>query len=296
MAVNSADDVLDPIVFGDNQFFGVNHMSEEKARAQLMRFSDDQAIIDTLDEAYRAGLRTFMCTTHDRMEGICDYFRDNAERYPDYRFYPCMPYAHKYANAVTEHGILGALQRFLPTGRGVQALIQGGTSLVSKDVEEMGRLLVDAEMQMFRGLNTPVVFIQNVVTDLLLGLRFQGAFRVFADHVRDAYGAEPGFITMNLPLLLERLKEEGIENPIVCANINKIGFRMSGGVEAYEALIEANTFRPMAMSVFASGAIAPREALEYIAAQSNIRSFVFGASSASNIRSTVNTFNSLRGA
>jgi hypothetical protein len=296
MAVIASDDVLDPIVFGDNQFFGVNHMSEEKARAQLMRFSDDQAIIDTLDEAYRAGIRTFMCTTHDRMEGICDHFRRNAERYPDYRFFPCMPYAHKYANAVTEHGILGALQRFLPKGRGVQTLIQGGTSLVSKDVEEMGRLLVDAEMQMFRGLNTPVVFIQNVVTDLLLGLRFRGAFKVFADHVRDAYGAEPGFITMNLPLLLDRLGDEGIENPIVCANINKIGFRMSGGVDAYEALIDSNTFRPMAMSVFASGAIAPREALEYIAAQDNIRSFVFGASSASNIRSTVDTFRSLRDA
>ena len=29
-------------------------------------------------------------------------------------FYPCMPYAHKYANAVTEYGMLGALKHFLP--------------------------------------------------------------------------------------------------------------------------------------------------------------------------------------
>ena len=29
-------------------------------------------------------------------------------------FYPCMPYAHKYANAVTEDGMLGAVRRFLP--------------------------------------------------------------------------------------------------------------------------------------------------------------------------------------
>ncbi len=33
---------MDRILFGDNQFFGVNHMSEEKARAQLMRFKDDR--------------------------------------------------------------------------------------------------------------------------------------------------------------------------------------------------------------------------------------------------------------
>ena len=31
---------MDRILFGDNQFFGVNHMSEEKARAQSMKFRD----------------------------------------------------------------------------------------------------------------------------------------------------------------------------------------------------------------------------------------------------------------
>ena len=31
---------MDRLLFGDNQFFGVNHMSEEKARAQPMRFQD----------------------------------------------------------------------------------------------------------------------------------------------------------------------------------------------------------------------------------------------------------------
>ncbi len=52
---------------GDNQFFGVNHMSEEKARSQSIRFQDLSAIIDVLDIAYTLGIRTFMCTTHDRV-------------------------------------------------------------------------------------------------------------------------------------------------------------------------------------------------------------------------------------
>ena len=52
---------------------------------------------------------------------------------------------------------------------------------------------------MFAGLRTPVVFLQNVVVDLLLGLGLHEAFRIFADHVREAYRAEPAFITMNLP-------------------------------------------------------------------------------------------------
>ena len=35
-------------LFGDNQFFGVNHMSEEKARAQQMRFQTIDAIMSCL--------------------------------------------------------------------------------------------------------------------------------------------------------------------------------------------------------------------------------------------------------
>ena len=34
------ESLMDRLLFGDNQFFGVNHMSEEKARAQAMRFQD----------------------------------------------------------------------------------------------------------------------------------------------------------------------------------------------------------------------------------------------------------------
>ena len=130
---------MERILFGDNQFFGVNHMSEEKARAQAMRFQSLQSIIDVLDAAYEEGIRTFMCTTHDRVAEICDHFRVNAVRYPDYQFYPCMPYAHKYANAVTEHGMLEALRMFLPRDGAVSAMLKGGIALANKDVDTVMR-------------------------------------------------------------------------------------------------------------------------------------------------------------
>jgi hypothetical protein len=277
---------MDRILFGDNQFFGVNHMSEEKARAQQMRFQDLSAVIEVLDAAYAEGIRTFMCTTHDRVAEICDHVRAHPERYPDYQFYPCMPYAHKYANAVTEHGMIEALRQFLPSDGAVSAMLKGGVALANKDIATIMQLLIDAEMKMFHGLKTPVIFIQNVITDLLLGLGFDQCFRIFHDHVREKYGAEPGYITMNLPRLLDVLEKQGIDNPIVCANINKIGFRMCGGIETYEKAIATRRFRPVAMSVLASGAITPREAIEYVCAQPKIESIVFGASSRGNIRQT----------
>jgi hypothetical protein len=277
---------MDRVLFGDNQFFGVNHMSEEKARAQSMRFQDLQAIIDVLDAAYAEGIRTFMCTSHDRVAQICDHFRAHPEKYPDYQFYPCMPYAHKYANAVTEHGMIEALRMFLPQEGAVSAMLKGGIALANKDIEAIMQLLIDAEMKMFHGLRTPVIFMQNVITDLLLGLRMNECLSIFHDHVRERYGAEPGYITMNVPRLLDTLDALGIDNPIVCANINKIGFRMCGGVAAYEQAIANRRFRPVAMSILASGAIPPREAIEYVCAQSRIESMVFGASGRANIRQT----------
>jgi len=277
---------MERVLFGDNQFFGVNHMSEEKARAQAMKFQDIDEIINVLDIAYSEGINTFMCTTHDRVVEICEYFRNNQDKYPDYQFYPCMPYAHKYANAVTELGIQGALRMFLPEEGAVSALLKGGMSVARKDVDGLAQMMIDAEMKMFQGLRTPVIFLQNVVTDLLLGIGMKQAFRIFHDHVRAKYGAEPGFITMNLPRLLDVLDDVGIENPIVCANINKIGFRMCGGIQVYEETIETRRFRPIAMSVLASGAITPREAISYVCGQTRIESIVFGASSRANIRQT----------
>lgn len=277
---------LDRLLFGDNQFFGINHMSEEKARAQAMRFREIEAVIDVLDAAYEEGVRTFMCTTHERIALVCDHMRANPERYAEFAFYPGMPYAHKYANAVTENGMLGAVKRFLPEEGLFDAALRGGASLAKKDVEGLTTLLIDAEMKMFQGLRTPVIFLQNLVVDLLLGLGFKSAFRVFADHVRERYGAEPGFITMNLPLLLGVLDEVGIEDPVVCANINKIGFRMCGGLDAYETALREHRCRAIAMSVYASGAIPPAEAIEWVCSQPNIHSIVFGASSRANIRNT----------
>src|ERR1700709_2021244 len=101
--------MMDRLLFGDNQFFGVNHMSEEKARAQAMRFQEIDAVMSVLDDAYDAGIHTFMCTPHERIALVADRVRANPDRYPDYKFFPGMPYAHKYADAVTENGMLGAV-------------------------------------------------------------------------------------------------------------------------------------------------------------------------------------------
>ena len=278
---------MERILFGDNQFFGINHFSEEKARQQAMKFQDVGAILDVLQSALQAGVTGFMCTTHDTVGQIADEVRANPDRWRGFHFYPGMPYAHKYANAVTELGYVGTLKKVIPSGGMIDTLTRGTRALLGKDIESVMAMLVDAEMKMFDGLETPVIFLQNVVTDLILGLGAYDTFASFANYVQRRYKAEAGFFTMNLPKLLEALSSAGVQNPIVCANVNKAGFRMSGGIDAYRAATERYPARVIAMSVFASGGIPPREAIEWVTNEPYVESIVFGASGRANIENTV---------
>jgi hypothetical protein len=278
---------VERIFFGDNQFFGINHFSEEKARQQAMKFQDIGAILDVLQSALKAGVTGFMCTTHDTVGQIADAVRAHPEKWNGFRFYPGMPYAHKYANAVTELGYMGALKKFVPSGGMVDTLTRGTRAVLGKDVEAVMTMLVDAEMKMFDGLDTPIVFLQNVVTDLILGLGAHEVFASFARYVERRYRAEAGFFTMNLPKLLAALHSAGVENPIVCANVNKAGFRMSGGIDGYREAAARFPARVIAMSVLASGGIPPREAIGWVTGEPYVESIVFGASSRGNIENTV---------
>jgi hypothetical protein len=126
-----------------------------------------------------------------------------------------------------------------------------------------------------------------VVTDLLLGLGMTDVLKAFHDYVKKKYNADAGFITMNMPRLLDALEKAGVENPVICASINKAGFRMSGGLEVYEELLRTRKVRVVAMQVLAGGAISPREAIEYVCSLPNVESILFGASSQGNIEETV---------
>lgn len=266
---------MERILFGDNQFFAVNHISDEKSREQSIRFQDDMAIIRTLNYASDAGVNTFMCTTHDRISGICDYIRKNPEHYSGFKIYPCMPYAHKYANAVTELGIVGTLKEYVP-GNFFGSIFKGGVAYLSKDYISIMELLVDAEMKMFAKINTPVIFLQNVITDLLLGLGMKDVFKAFHNYVAKKYNAEAGYITMNMPKLLDMMDEIGIVNPIICTSINKAGFRMSGGKELYASVLKDRYVRVIAMQVLAGGLFRRKKQLNMFAICQMLNQYFLG--------------------
>ena len=286
---------IDTIVFGDNQFFGINHSSYLKAAESSRKFSSNEAIFAVYKEALELGVSAVMLNSNERAEGICDFFRARGSQVSEVAFYPSIPYPHKYANLVAELGIPRAAAHLFgasgKSGRGLVANIgDAGLGLITKDPVRLMRSLVDMEMTVFRGLNVNTVFLQNVVVDLLLGLDAGDLLSQYCEYIRRRYSASPGFITQNLPMLLDKFSRWGISEFVVCASFNSAGYLMSPSIDGYLRVRERtdrHRYKIMAMSVLASGALDPGAAYKFIGSQ-QIDSVVFGASNRKNIEASVN--------
>lgn len=290
-------EAIDNIVFGDNQFFGINHMSQEKAQKLAEKFYDFESICKVYDYAFEAGINSVMLNSNQRASQICDYFRYNSSKYQDVHWYPSIPYPHKYANLVAEKGIFPALNEILfksnTTSETFQLLSKGGFAVLTKDAVKMMKMLIDIEMKMFRGLNVKVVFLQNIVTDLLLGFSIKRVFEEYCNYIRTKYKASPGILTMNLPFAISKLREWDIDQVVICSSINKIGYLMSPSNDSYEQVLsdyDTEKYQIMAMSTLASGAIPVEEALDYVK-KLRVGSIVFGSSTQEHIQETVKLIN-----
>jgi len=269
------------VVLGDNQFFAVNHMSQERSFAQAERFGSDDAILSVMRAAYERGVRSMMLHSHPRAEALCDHVRTHAGDWKGFAFYPTIPYAFKYVMALNEKGFYPVVMDQIKkagVGASLSMFVSGGLGVATKDYFKLLRVLIDLEMQIFRGLETPAVFLHNVVVDLIMALRIEGLLKFYADHVREKHGVRPGFGSLNLPLLVERLRAEGVEDALIMTSVNRVGFFMNPSREDCEAVLQDGSLDVMAMSILASGAIPAREAFAYAGAFPAVKSLLFGAS------------------
>lgn len=290
-------EAINKIIFGDNQFFGINHMSQEKAQQLSEMFYDLSSIIKVYDLVYDSGIRGIMLNSNDRAADICNYFKNNSSKYPDLSWYPSIPYPHKYANLISEKGIIPTINEVLFKDNSALGIIglmaKGGAAVFGKDAVKLMQMLIDMEMKMFKGLNIKVIFLQNIITDLLLGYDLKDLFYEYCIYIKKKYKVLPGLITQNMPMLKSKLEIWGIEEVVVCSSFNKIGYLMSPDIESYTKAAfnnDPSKYQLMAMSTLASGAIPAKEAYEFINRQ-NVQSVVFGASSKKHIDETVSLIN-----
>ena len=273
---------MDRLLFGDNQFLGVNHQDPTKAALNLEQFAKASAIIDVLGFAYDSGIRSFVFTVHPRYQIVfAEICRSNL--FPELKLYPCVPYAHKYNDLLSSRS---AASVFLDQVRSLPARswARMANSAFRLDIWKIIGIFMEMELLSARLPRLDGLFLQNIATDMTLGLGRADGLKRLHEYFSESFNIELGYMTMNHHLLVESLRGVGLDDPIICSCINKAGYRMNPSQQIVEATVNASISRNVAMSVMASGAIAPDEAIHYINGLSGISSILFGSSKKENIK------------
>ncbi len=278
------------IILGDNQFLGINHASPDKALSLDEKFAHPDAILEVINWAYQAGIRDFMFTTHARLKPVIHEII-RSRLFPGMQYIPCLPYAHKYANSLTDGGILAVVADHIG-GCSKRELLKCVGRVAVGDFSAVMQLLVEIELLMTRGLNVRGVFLQNIIFDLITGLGAWSLLARFHRHVSERFQATPGYITMNHPMAQRVLCDEiGLHAPWICANFNIAGFRMNPSIEEVQASFGNRQSRNIAMSIFASGALGTGGAIEHARDHAGVDAILFGSSRRENIENNIALIN-----
>jgi hypothetical protein len=280
---------IDPLILGHNQFIGVDHFSQDRARDRVQLFSETQKIIDIVTTFHKLGGSGMMLSTHPKIKQILHSIKSDKYLSDNINFYPLIPYAQGYVRSANEKGLIGMLNDALAPadfGSKVKISFSAGLNLLKKDVINLIPTMIDVEMLQFKQLNTKAIILHNVVTDLALAFKARDIFELYINYIHDNYHIEPGFGTMNLARLVKSFDEWGFKPPLVLASVNKLGYQMNPSKEVCENILKDYNVNLIAMSTLASGYLKPQEAYDYLFSLPNIRSVVVGVSSKSHAEET----------
>lgn len=278
------------LILGDNQFFGINHFDIQKGERTKELFNSDVSIIEFIHQSIEIGLDGFMINSNETGYRIIENISDSVFCEVHYS----IPYPHKFATIVNENGMFELLRYLVKRSSPKRLFLALPLFLSSFDLKRIVPLIVDLELPK----NLPKgshVYLQNIVTDLLIGIKRFDLIEAFCKSVIKM-GYKPGLITLNPTLLdkaLESLNRNFQSDLIVCFNINNSGFNVFPSKEEVESLIFKNSiYKKMGMSVLASGGTTNfQDALNYIK-KLPLDYVVFGSSRIGNVRSNYNYFKS----
>jgi len=281
--------VLPRIVLGHNAFFGVDHLSSQRGAERAAYFSDVQNVMTVIASAVDSGAGGLMLSTHPRAAAICEALSIDARLASKLEMFPLLPYAQKYVTRANELGLVRVVTQTLAeastrdkVGLGLDFL----RTMYRRDPLDMVRALMRLELRMFRKLNVSTVFLHDALSDLLMALNLPKVFSVYESTLRRRFGTTAGIATKNLPLLVQRFQEWGMELPVVLTHVNKVGFQVNPSQEECEKALAHPKLAVMAMGTLASGYLTPKEAYSYVNAFPSVQSIVVGTSTTHHIAST----------
>ena len=279
------------LILGDNQFFGVNHADLKKATLTRELFSSYERITEFIKESLNIGLDGFMINSNDLgfkvVEGF-DFKNQNFECHYS------IPYPHKYAGIVNDSGMIALVSLVLKQLR-LRDILSVLKFAFSFNAVHLLPIIVSMEIPKSLPKGS-VVYLQNVVTDLTMGLN--NGDKILSAYIQSvrSMGYTPGLITLNPVNLIELLKKTHSQQEVfLCFNINYSGFNVFPSVsKVEETIVDAKTntkWKLMGMSIFSSGSkgVSITESIRYIKSLP-LDYVVFGSSKLSNIEKNKNQF------
>jgi hypothetical protein len=281
--------MLDKIILGHNQFFGVNHLDAQAGSKKEAQFTQVANIMDIINFSFDRGVKALMMSTHERASLVAEEILKSEKLQNDLGIYLLVPYIAKYIKQANEKGIVNIVRDSLKDTSFNDKLgmfLRGGMGLLTKDIKKMITLLIDFEVAQFHKLNLKAIFLHDALTDLALGWDLAEIFELFSDHVQQRYDTTPAFCTKNLPKLMKLLSRTNIKNPLIMASVNKIGYQVNPSLKEFEECLRANDLQLLAMSTLAAGFLKPREAYDYLYSLPKIDSVVVGVSTKAHAEET----------
>lgn len=272
---------IDQVILGDNQFFGVNHMSQDKGRATYEQFKDLNEIKRILRYGMSKGVKGVMFSTHPSIYQICDMIRADEELKNNLNIYVNVPYIIKYVSMVTEMGMYNTIKTMLKgkNGKGkAKFLLETGANVLTLNHLGVLERLIDVELAPFYDLNVKAVFLHNALCDLILGYDMKEVAIAFDKYVRKRYHAIPAYGTLNFSAFAKFLDDCGLQNSLVMTAVNKKGFLMNPSRDQVIQDIAQTGHTVLAMATLASGRLLPEEAYSYLA-ETAVKNVVVGLSS-----------------
>lgn len=277
------------LILGDNQFFGVNHFDLAKARQTQQLFSNKTKISEFIEESMSLGLDGFMINSNETGFQLISEF--NFADHPNIECHYSIPYPHKYASIVNESGMMALLTLILKNIRPQDYINVTKFLLTSNAIH-----LIPTIIRLETPKNLPkgsVVYLQNVVLDLILGLKNgDKIINTFIETV-EKMGYKPGIITLNpgyFRIKLEKLAKQ--RELYLCFNINKTGFNVFPSLKSVQKEIinlrKRTNWKLVGMSVFSSGSskVSIQESTDFIT-NIDLDYVIFGTSKLSNVSSNM---------
>ena len=276
------------IILGDNQFFGINHFDLEKGATTKLKFDKIKKIDAFINESLSIGMDGFMINSNEQGYEIVNTSKFDSAKEIHYS----IPYPHKYASMINENGMMSLFGHIIKNTSFIKNLLGGIKLAATQNLKSVTPLALNLEVpkNLKKG---SYIYMQNIITDLLLGLGRGDILIEFIKSVSNM-GYKPGIITLN-PIMFDKLlkneqEANWLKDLVVCFNINKEGFNVFPSLNTVEDFIKSRPkYQLMGMSIFASGAANIPHSIDYIN-KLKLDYVVFGSSRLENIKSNFELF------